>query len=123
MEFSSSPSSSRKREYIQKRIEVLPKICRLLFRSKTKEAFEISREYRTFKDKENNSDSPCYTYGEIDINSFIIILKVINRLRNNRIGGIFVDLGCGSGKALIVASLCPYSQFNQVIGIESYYWH
>ena len=48
----------------------------------------------------------------------IIILKVINRLRNNRIGGIFVDLGCGSGKALIVASLCPYSQFNQVIGIE-----
>ena len=39
-------------------------------------------------------------------------------MRQKKSGVNFVDLGCGSGKAVMVAAIDPIHKFEQVIGIE-----
>jgi hypothetical protein len=54
-----------------------------------------------------------FTYGEIDPNSFIQILRDGEAFD----GQIFYDLGSGSGKSLVTAALSGFS-FLKVVGIE-----
>ena len=55
----------------------------------------------------------CFTYGEIEFPSFLKILSTAKATD----GQIFVDLGCGAGKALVAASLSDY-HFLRCVGIE-----
>eukprot|EP00826_Nyctotherus_ovalis_P032735 TRINITY_DN2635_c0_g1_i9.p1 TRINITY_DN2635_c0_g1~~TRINITY_DN2635_c0_g1_i9.p1 ORF type:complete len:290 (+),score=13.93 TRINITY_DN2635_c0_g1_i9:689-1558(+) len=53
-----------------------------------------------------------YTYGEIELVHFLPLL----RMASNRSGGEFWDLGSGTGKALIAASLSNY--YSKICGVE-----
>lgn len=53
-------------------------------------------------------------YGEIDFNSFIAILERLSI----KSGDVFVDLGHGTGKAVVCASLLFGHLFSRVHGIE-----
>jgi len=57
------------------------------------------------------------TYGEICHSSFVQLLNSISGFRSG-VNEIFVDLGCGVGKALFTAVLEPSGSFNKVVGIE-----
>jgi len=52
------------------------------------------------------------TYGEIDFESFYEILKLTNPSK----GEIMYDIGSGTGKAVIMASL--FFPLSKVVGIE-----
>ena len=54
-----------------------------------------------------------FTYGEIELPYFLALLK----LASNKQGGVFWDLGCGTGKALIAAAL-GYNKFSKICGVE-----
>ncbi len=54
-----------------------------------------------------------FTYGEIELVHFLALLKA----GSSRSGGVFWDLGCGAGKALIAASMSPLG-FEKVCGVE-----
>lgn len=54
----------------------------------------------------------AFVYGEIIFESFVLILQRVEP----QAGEVFYDLGCGTGKALVVASLL--FDFNKVIGVE-----
>lgn len=54
------------------------------------------------------------TYGEIDFHSFSCILEKLTIKK----GDVFVDLGHGTGKALICASLLYGTLLSECIGIE-----
>jgi hypothetical protein len=62
------------------------------------------------------SDDKSLTYGEVTFPSFIQILDFVNRMRSVE-EAEFVDLGCGTGKAIITAALSPLG-FSKVWGIE-----
>ena len=48
-----------------------------------------------------NSEKREHGYGEIDFMKFIPLLEALEP----RKGDVFWDLGCGSGRALVVAAL------------------
>lgn len=58
--------------------------------------------------------SVSLTYGEIDFFSLSCILENLNIKK----GDTFVDLGHGTGKAIVCASLLYGTKLNQCIGIE-----
>lgn len=62
----------------------------------------------------NTPPSTSLTYGEIDFYSFADILE---RIQINH-GDTFVDLGCGTGKALITAALLFGRDLARIHGIE-----
>ena len=68
---------------------------------------------QTDRAENRNADDQGFTYGEVEFPSFIEILRAANA----RDGQIFVDLGCGAGKALISAALSE-TQFIRCTGIE-----
>ena len=61
-----------------------------------------------------NLTNTALVYGEIDFSSFASILERVNP----RAGSVFVDLGHGTGKALICASLLFGNIFSRIHGIE-----
>ena len=69
----------------------------------------ISQSERTSK----KITASQFTYGEIELVHFIALLKTAT----TKPGGIFWDLGCGAGKALIAAAL-SYNKFSKVCGVE-----
>ena len=56
---------------------------------------------------------PQYTYGEIEVIHFTALLKIASPKR----GGVFWDLGSGTGKALIAAAL-GRNEFSKICGVE-----
>lgn len=62
--------------------------------------------------KNMNNDSPELVYGEIEFPSFFNMLEKVNP----KPGDVFYDLGCGAGKAVIVAALC--FEFAKICGVE-----
>ena len=62
----------------------------------------------------NVDQLPSLTYGEIDFFSFSCILEKLEI----KAGDIFVDLGHGTGRALICAALLFGSTLNRCVGIE-----
>lgn len=56
------------------------------------------------------------TYGEVTFSSFLQILDFVMRLRPTA-DGVFVDLGCGTGKAVLTAALSE-ARFSLCWGIE-----
>jgi hypothetical protein len=54
-----------------------------------------------------------FTYGEIDFLHFLPLMKIYAK----KTGGVFWDLGCGTGKAMMAASLCDLN-FEKVCGVE-----
>lgn len=59
------------------------------------DGFALSKEARL------TGDSPQFVYGEIDFESFIALLSLCNPNANT----IFVDLGSGSGKAVLACAM------------------
>ena len=99
----------RNREIKQLRNCQALKLLRLLY--KGVHGMEASRKYRQVLKQDDNV---ALTYGEIVPESFI---QILDRCRNDSSGGVFVDLGCGAGKALFCAALSSQS-FDRVVGIE-----
>lgn len=66
------------------------------------------------KDESKGEGNISLTYGEIDFFSFLSILE---RLEPKR-GDVFVDLGHGTGKAIVCASLMYGHIFSKLVGIE-----
>ena len=64
------------------------------------------------RQKSNFSNIKEFTYGEIDFHTFI---DLMNRVSPKK-GEVFYDLGCGAGKALVVAALSY--PFSAVRGVE-----
>lgn len=61
-----------------------------------------------------------FTYGEVGDLSFLSVLDMVAEIQatnGQRKGGVFYDLGCGMGKAVILASLHPIG-FDRCVGIE-----
>jgi len=54
-----------------------------------------------------------FTYGEIELIHFLSLL----RLASDKAGGVFWDLGCGAGKAIIAAAI-GYNNFSKICGVE-----
>ena len=73
---------------------------------------------REIKDK-NLNDETNLTYGEVSCEAILLIFKQLQRSENNVFkepGGIFVDLGHGTGKGVLAGALMH--SFDRVIGIE-----
>ncbi|CAM9160519.1 unnamed protein product [Sphacelaria rigidula] len=73
---------------------------------------KLSLEHRR-RQKGGVSHSRQLTYGEVDVPDFLSILDVAKPQK----GEIFVDLGSGTGKA-VVAAACGFPEFSQCRGIE-----
>ncbi len=73
------------------------------------EGGSISQQERGSK-KLNGSE---FTYGEIELVHFLPLLKFASK----KDGGVFWDLGCGTGKALVAAALSEVG-FNKICGVE-----
>lgn len=62
-----------------------------------------------------------FTYGEVGLLSFLRLLDKVAALRAGlgcpSTGGTFFDLGCGLGKAVVLAALHPIS-FERCVGVE-----
>jgi len=54
-----------------------------------------------------------FTYGEVEFVYFLSLLKLARKEE----GGVFWDLGCGTGKALVSAAL-SYNSFTKICGVE-----
>lgn len=63
--------------------------------------------------KSSGGQNTSLTYGEIDLFSFACILEKLG----SKAGDVFVDLGHGTGKALVCASLF-LGDLSRVVGIE-----
>jgi len=57
----------------------------------------------------------CFTYGEVGALSFLRLLDDMLARRGH--GGAFYDLGCGVGKAVVLAGLHPIG-FSRCVGVE-----
>lgn len=64
------------------------------------------------REEKSLNDEKSLIYGEVEFDSFYRILRKINPPS----GGVFYDLGSGTGKALFVARLTR--DFDKCIGIE-----
>lgn len=103
----------RCRETKQRRNKLALKIIRILYKGLDESHKDMSKEYRKNFLEENNSSS--LTYGEISPESFLQILDLVNPTQCP--SKTFVDLGSGSGKAVLVAALSSH-YFKKVAGIE-----
>lgn len=103
----------KKSENRQKYIEYGQKVVKNLF--KRSRAKDLSYEYRQTM-KEVLENDKHLTYGEVDSESFLRILAVVNDINPN-FGKTFYDLGSGSGLACITSALSSY-QFSSIKGIE-----
>ncbi len=54
-----------------------------------------------------------FTYGEIEFVHFVPLLKMAAKTED----GVFWDLGCGTGKALVAAA-AGYNKFEKICGVE-----
>lgn len=104
-------SSNSRRVVVQKRSDICVKTCRYLYRNVHGRLLSI--KYR--KEVADMSDATL-TFGEIVPQSFLQILNYTAD-PTKVTGRNFVDLGSGTGRACICASLSPYG-FSDVIGIE-----
>lgn len=82
------------------------KLAHLLYEDVS--GYEISR---AGKAAAGLTDDKAFTYGEIALETFPAILEM-SRSR----GGVFYDLGCGVGKAVIMAALL--GRWHKTVGIE-----
>lgn len=64
---------------------------------------------------ENEFVHPSLTYGEIEYEPFVALFDVL-LADGLKPGGIFVDIGCGVGKAVFAAAIGH--DFDKVVGIE-----
>jgi hypothetical protein len=71
-----------------------------------------SHEDRT----KNNSRHPSLVFSEIDFESFMNLMLLAIEIGQYKPGGHFVDLGCGSGKAVFAAALA--FDFAKCMGVE-----
>lgn len=55
-----------------------------------------------------------YTYGEVEFLHFLPLLNFVSAEKKH---GVFWDLGCGTGKALVAAALCD-AGFTRICGVE-----
>eukprot|EP00937_MAST-01D_sp_MAST-1D-sp2_P005394 g5394.t1 len=69
--------------------------------------------------------SPSLVYGEIPLSAFLELLThvkekfgFVDHGARLATGGRFVDLGCGAGKAVFAAALCPNHDFAVCTGVE-----
>ena len=65
------------------------------------DGYQISKQERD-KMRESGIFKESLTYGEINIRAFYSILCKANMKENT----LFVDMGCGTGKAVFLAALC-----------------
>ena len=90
--------SVHNRKTNQIRNELAIKIIRTIYRHV--DGCAISKQYR----KEVDVETGHLTYGEIQADSFIQILLSL-KLQTSERGLLFVDLGCGVGKAVLTTAL------------------
>lgn len=105
----------RNREVKQKKNKLAVLLIRILYKGLDEIHKDLSKEYR------NNFSSTDYlsttlTYGEVSSESFLQILNVVNPTQESS-SKTFVDLGSGSGKAVMIAALSSHL-FKKVAGIE-----
>jgi hypothetical protein len=86
----------------------MQKVMRLIY--KNVDGIEISANHRSTLEGPRNAS---LTYGEINVSSFLQILT----LTGNTGGRKFVDLGCGTGKAVLCAAMSGLG-FDRCCGIE-----
>ena len=105
----SSKQKKVTRKNFQKKNEFTVKVMRELYR-------HVNSKELSLKDREESIDNnSSLTYGEVVPQSFIHILESVCSTQE----GCFVDLGCGSGVALLTAALSSTScHFDRVWGIE-----
>lgn len=100
------------RDRLQKQKALVPKIVKALFIS-IRSANEVSRLHR----QQVGRDDKSLTYGEICPESFLQILALaVRNLPINQRRRSFVDLGSGTGKAVVTAVLSLF--FTKAQGIE-----
>ncbi len=78
---------------------------------------EIFDYYTTEKGKlltKGNEGDVALTYGEIDFNSFLLIAELLNVKQ----GDVFIDLGSGFGKSMIIMHLLYGNIMQNILGIE-----
>ena len=107
-------SSAVDRDRLQKKKALVPKLVKALFAS-IRSANELSRQYR--REAAAGSDDKSLTYGEICPESFLQILSLAVRNLPIDQRRSFVDLGSGTGKAVISAAL-SHLGFTRLEGIE-----
>ena len=105
----------------QKKLTSSVKILRYLYRDV--DGREVSLQHRKAMktmESENTNDAHL-TYGEVNAQSFLQILALVDNLRKSdsttSSSKVFVDLGCGTGLAVLCAALSPY-EYTKVYGIE-----
>ena len=105
------------RKLSQKSLEKTEKAYNQIFtNAPVEKAKQIAK---TFADEMTASNTletklPSLTYGEIEFFSF---LNIIQRCCPTK-GDVFIDLGHGTGRALIAAALLFGSQFSKLYGVE-----
>ena len=78
---------------------------------------EIFDYYTTEKGKlltKSNEGDVALTYGEIDFNSFLLIAELLSVKQ----GDVFIDLGSGFGKSMIIMHLVHGNIMRNILGIE-----
>jgi len=94
-------------ELIAPEVKTCYKIFKELFNSIS------GSELSNIERKKKNLVSSEFTYGEIEYPYFVALLKMVAK----GTGGVFWDLGCGTGKPLIAAALGSHS-FSKICGVE-----
>lgn len=69
-----------------------------------------SKEYRTQHNLEGHTN---FTYGEVEFLHFYSIVEYVKPKQ----GEVFWDLGCGTGKPVVICGLC-FPQLKRVKGVE-----
>ena len=72
----------------------------------------LSKELRD----NNHSKHSSLVYSEIDFGSFVDLIDLVKELGLLQPGGRFLDLGCGSGRAVFAAALGH--SFDKALGVE-----
>jgi len=82
--------------------------------TKLQSGYDISRQEVAKAKKEGRYDEIAgLGYGEVDVEAFATFVKALPSTHNN---GVFLDLGSGSGKAVLAAAFA--GSFSSCIGVE-----
>ena len=107
---SGKESAQRRRKIGQERNNCMLRLMKVLYRGVN--GIQLASAHQ----KEKAINEKSLTYGEVQPQSFLSILTWVNAQRGS-VGGTFVDLGCGTGMAVLSAALSACS-FNKCWGIE-----
>jgi hypothetical protein len=82
--------------------EVAARVLHWAYRECTINGYAIAKKGRAELESQKGTKISSLTYGEISIPSFITLIRALTVVG----GGDFVDIGSGTGKAVLAAALC-----------------